>query len=191
MTRKFHFFILIFLVGIGILLPFLLFHFKQQKNLLPVLGQIPAFALFSEDGKSFTEKNVLGKIWVADFIFTTCAGPCPIMTEKMSQLLDALSDTPQVHCVSISVNPDYDTPEILKKYGEKYQADFSRWHFLTGPLENIHHLATDGFKIGSVENPVFHSDRFVLVDSDLRIRGYYDVQDTQSFEKLKKDIHSL
>ena len=182
---------LLFLI-LGILLPFLLLQLKQyKKNALPVLGQISEFTLLGEDGKSFTEKNMLGKIWVADFIFTTCAGPCPIMTQKMSELMGEFSDTPQIQCVSVSVNPDYDTPDILKKYGEKYKANFSRWHFLTGQRKDIHRLSVEGFKLGSIDNPVFHSDRFVLMDSALRIRGYYDVQDAEDFKKLKKDIHGL
>ncbi len=191
MTRKFHFFILA-LLALGILLPVLLLQVRQlKKNAPPVLGQISDFALVAEDGKPFTEKNMAGKIWVADFIFTTCAGPCPLMTQKMSDLAGQIPSTPELHFVSVSVNPDYDTPEILKKYGEKYKADFSRWHFLTGRMQDIHRLATAEFKLGSVDNPVFHSDRFVLVDSSLRIRGYYDVQDPEGFEKLKIDLKWL
>ena len=192
MTRKSHFFIFVFLLIAGILAPVILLQLKNdQASAPPVLGKLSEFSLQDEEGTPFTEKSISGKIWVADFIFTTCAGPCPIMTQTMADLIARVSPTQNLQFVSISVNPDYDVPEILKKYGEKYHADFSRWHFLTGAMKDIHRLAAMDFKLGSVDNPVFHSDRFVLVDSKLNIRGYYDVQDPAGLVKLKKELNWL
>lgn len=182
-------FFLVLIVSITI---FLLFIPKQSaQSSLPVYGQVPSFNLTDSQKKNFSSESLKGKVWVADFIFTTCAGPCPIMSTAMAQLYRSYLLETDVHMVSFSVNPDYDTPEILAGYAEKYKASPDKWHFLTGPKEIIHHLAKDGFKVGSVEDVILHSAHFILVDPDLNIRGYYTGTDTQELQKLVCDIELL
>jgi len=122
---------------------------------LPVLGDIPPFELLDNFGQSFTEENISGEIWVADLIFTTCAGPCPIMSTEMRSLHKYYLGNKNIHMVTITVNPDYDSPEVLTEYGERYDADFDKWHFLTGKYENIQSLIANGFKMGDIEEIVF------------------------------------
>ena len=158
---------------------------------IPVHNQLPEFVLTDQHGNQFSREDLIGKVWVADFIFTTCAGPCPIMTSQFTELQDRFSENPDFRLLSISVNPEYDTPAVLKEYGDRYSADHSRWSFLTGAREDIHDLAVTGFHVGSVEDPVFHSTRFILVDRKSRIRGYYISSEQEDMEKLWNDVYVL
>ena len=163
----------------------------KEENELPIIGQIPSFDLIDQNGESFTLENVKGNVWLADFIFTTCAGPCPIMTERMSTVQHDLIDIDKLKFVSFTVNPDYDTPEVLKKYAKRYDADISTWSFVTGKYEQIQELIANGFKMGDEEEIVFHSTRFALVDHEGNLRGYYSGTEPMDHENLTRDIHSL
>lgn len=158
---------------------------------LPKLYSLPTFELTDSNGEPFTQEDLAGRFWVADFIFTTCAGPCPIMSSRMADLARAFADNPAVHFLSISVNPETDTPEVLREYAHRYQADTSRWHFVTGDREAIHTLAVDGFKLGSVDEPIMHSTRFVLVDTEGYVRGYYESTEPEGSIELTRDLASL
>ena len=163
----------------------------KEENELPIIGQIPSFDLIDQNGESFTLESVKGIVWLADFIFTTCAGPCPIMTERMSTVQHDLIDIDKLKFVSFTVNPDYDTPEVLKKYAKRYDADISTWSFVTGKYEQIQELIANGFKMGDEEEIVFHSTRFALVDHEGNLRGYYSGTEPMDHENLTRDIHSL
>lgn len=163
----------------------------EVEEKLPVIAQIPAFDLIDQDGKQFTLNNLKGNVWLADFIFTTCAGPCPIMTERMSTVQHDLLDINKLKFVSFTVNPDYDTPDVLKKYAKRYNADISTWSFVTGKYEKIQELIANGFKMGDEEEIVFHSTRFALVDHKGNLRGYYSGTEPKDHEVLTRDIHSL
>ena len=163
----------------------------KEENKLPIIGQIPSFDLIDQNGESFTLESVKGNVWLADFIFTTCAGPCPIMTERMSTVQHDLIDIDKLKFVSFTVNPDYDTPEVLKKYAKRYDADISTWSFVTGKYEQIQELIANGFKMGDEEEIVFHSTRFALVDHEGNLRGYYSGTEPMDHENLTRDIHSL
>ena len=163
----------------------------KEENELPIIGQIPSFDLIDQNGESFTLESVKGSVWLADFIFTTCAGPCPIMTERMSTVQHDLIDIDKLKFVSFTVNPDYDTPEVLKKYAKRYDADISTWSFVTGKYEQIQELIANGFKMGDEEEIVFHSSRFALVDHEGNLRGYYSGTEPMDHENLTRDIHSL
>ena len=93
--------------------------------------------------------------------------------------------------MTVTVDPEYDTPGILKQYAEKYQADTNTWHFLTGDKKKIERLMFDGFKLGFADDIVFHSDRLILVDRDLKIRGYYSGSDKKDFQRLQHDIKRI
>lgn len=158
---------------------------------LAVLGQVPEFELTERNGRSFRLSDLRDRVWVADFIFTHCAGPCPLMSAAMSKLQHATADESSVHLVSFSVDPERDTPEVLREYADRYGADPARWHFLTGDRKTIEMLAVQGFKVGDVKDPIYHSTRFILVDGRGRIRGYYDSEETDILQRLAADIRAL
>ena len=158
-------------------------------------GKVPEFQLTNQDGQPFGSKQLKGKIWIADFIFTTCPGPCPMISSRMSELQKPLEKT-DVHLVSVSVDPKHDTPAVLRSYAEKLHAQPQRWDFLTGSQSAIYDLSRNGFKLaiddGSAENgtPV-HSTRVVLVDRTGEIRGYYDATAPDAVTKLLADTNHL
>jgi cytochrome oxidase Cu insertion factor (SCO1/SenC/PrrC family) len=158
-------------------------------------GTLPSFELVNQDAQPFGTAQLAGKIWIADFIFTTCPGPCPIISTRMSELQKPLEKT-DIHLVSFTVDPDKDTPEVLHAYAEKLHAQPARWDFLTGSRDAIYALARDGFKLavsdGSEEEgmPV-HSTRLVLVDRNGVLRGYYDALAPDAVTKLLADANHL
>ena len=166
---------------------------KDSKNdyQLPKLGSIPSFEFTDSDGNLISQEDLSGKIWVADFIFTTCTMACPVMTGNMNLIHKAFKNNDKVRIVSISVYPEYDTPEILKEYASRYNANTNRWHFLTGPEENVKLVIKNGFKMGDYEDIIFHSEKFALVDQNGNIRGYYNGIKTDDIKTLKKDIRVL
>ena len=158
---------------------------------LSELYPIAEFQLTDSTGAAFGLENVRDTTWVACFMFTTCTTICPTLSANMATLHKQFADTPDVRFVSITVDPETDTPEVLAKYATRFGANAARWHFLTGPLEDIHTLAAESFKVGSVDNPVFHSDKFILVDDTGTIRGYYTGTDPDDVQRLATDIELL
>ncbi len=114
-----------------------------------------------------------------------------MMSARMSELQRALSDLPMVRLVSISVDPSNDTTDVLKKYGARFHADPNRWLFLTGDQTLIAKLSYEGFKVGTPDDPLMHSTKFILVDTQGQIRGYYDSEDLASLRQLQVDIRGL
>lgn len=156
---------------------------------LPVLGQVPDFELTAQSGRPFDRKALDGKVWVADFIFTSCAASCPLMSTKMRQVQSKTG--PAVKLVSFSVDPEKDTPEVLAAYGKRYQAQPERWYFLTGERAKLNALALDTFKLNAVDGSMNHSSRFVLVDRQGRIRGYYGTETDDGLSNLLRDIERV
>lgn len=158
-------------------------------------GVVPSFQLVNQNRQPFGTAQLRGKIWIADFIFTSCPGPCPMISSRMSELQKPLSDT-DVHLVSVTVDPEKDTPEVLSGYAEKLNAQAGRWDFLTGPKSSIYDLSRNAFKLGVSEGgdeaagPV-HSTRMVLVDRRGQIRGYYDATAADGMTKLLADTSHL
>ena len=157
---------------------------------LPDLGEVPDFKFTDHRAVPFGKTDLKGKIWVVDFIFTTCPGPCPAMSQFMSELDQLFLDRPQVAFVSVSVNPAYDTPEVLAEYAKRFRAS-DKWHFLTGSEEAVLALSVNGFKIGDPNDVIAHSQRFVLVDASQRIRGTYLSSEPSDRDALKNDIEAL
>jgi len=168
-----------------------LFTQKNQQTNLPVLGQVYDFELTDEQGVAFSLDALQGNIWTANFFFTSCGGICPIMTKNMAALHRSFELVENVQHVSITVNPEIDSSEILKKYGQKYKANQNKWHFLTGTREQIKDLAVRSFKLGSVDEPVFHSSKFALIDRKGFIRGYYDGVQAGEVSQLFMDVALL
>jgi len=158
-------------------------------------GSVPPFQLINQDGKQFGSANLAGKIWIADFIYSTCPGPCPMISTRMSEMQKPLEKT-DVHFVSFTVDPDKDTPERLREYAAQLHAAPGRWDFLTGPKSQIYDLSVNGFKLAaaarSSENPEpLHSTRMILVDRHGQIRGYYDAVSADGITKLLADTNHL
>lgn len=158
---------------------------------LPVMGQVPAFELVAQDGRRFDRTRLDGKIWVADFIFTTCGGPCPLMSHQMRRVEEAVAGYPDVRLVSFTVDPRNDTPEVLAAYARRYQANTDRWFFLTGEQERLNALGLQAFKLNGVDGQMTHSTRFVLLDRKSRIRAYYTAGDSDPVDQVIKDIRRL
>ena len=158
-------------------------------------GTLPAFELVNQDAQPFGTAQLAGKIWIADFIFTTCPGPCPIISTRMSELQKPLEKT-DIHLVSFTVDPEKDTPEALRAYAEKLHAQPARWDFLTGPRpKSMRSLATVLSSTSPTDSdetgmPV-HSTRVVLVDRHGTIRGYYDALAPDAVTKLLADANHL
>lgn len=166
----------------------------------PILGTLPDFALTERSGASFGSAQLRGKIWIADFIFTRCAGPCPRMSAEMAGLQAALAPTPaweNLRLVSFTVDPQNDTPEALRAYAAAFHADAEHWLFLTGARPAIWELAKEGFKLPVGEDrqsgqmPIFHSTRLVLVDRLGRVRGYYEGLEADGRARLRRDVERL
>jgi len=158
-------------------------------------GTVPLFQFTNQNGQPFGSAQLVGKIWIGDFIYTTCPGPCPMISSRMSELQRPLEKT-DVHLVSFTVDPEKDTREVLRSYAERLQADAGRWDFLTGPKSAVYKLSHDDFKLAVSDGsdaqgiPV-HSTRMVLVDRHSRIRGYYDALEPDVMTKLLADTNHL
>lgn len=177
---------------LGLLAFFLFLCACSQEPALPSYGLVPVFQLIDQNGQHFDSATALGgKVWIADFIFTTCAGPCPRMSRQMRQLQQQLRNATDLRFVSFTVDPDRDTPQVLSAYARRHGADLRQWTFLTGPQERLHALARHAFFLNNVDGSLEHSTRFVLVDRKSRIRGYYDTSDEQSLNQLAQHARRL
>ena len=166
---------------------------------LPLLGELPAFSLVDHTGAPVDRQRLAGRPWVAALIFTRCKAVCPMMTERMAGLGPALPAA--VQRVSVSVDPLHDTPEVLARYAAEHNRGDASWLFLTGAEEEVRRLAVDGFKLGvavtppddprAADEPITHSTRFVLVDAEGRVRGYYDAFEPAALETLARDAGAL
>jgi protein SCO1/2 len=150
-------------------------------------GSVPEFSLIERSGKPTTLADLRGSIWIADFIYTTCADTCPLQTAEMARLQEEWKDRPGVKLVSFSVDPEKDTTEVLSSYAKRYKADLQRWLVQEGFKLSAVTLPADG-NLGSV---IMHSPRFVLIDKQSEIRGYYDSRDPAAIDRLKKDAATL
>src|SRR6266852_9369813 len=174
-----------------IVLVFALVGCGARTSSLPVFYDVPEFELVAQDGQPFDSKVLAGKIWVADFIYTTCPGPCPRMTSQMHEVQDAIVKMPDVKLVSFTVDPARDTPSVLADYANTHGASSEHWYFLTGPETTLQKLDRDVFKLVSLNASMEHSTRFVLVDRQSRIRGYYDTSEARAIPRLIDDIYAL
>jgi protein SCO1/2 len=148
----------------------------------PVLSTIPPFAMTDQQGQPFGTNDLAGKVWVADFIFTSCPTACPMLTQRMVDIEHrARRLGPDLHLVSFTVDPERDTPAKLAEYAQHYKVDPHKWSFLTGPLNVVEKAVIEGFKIGVDRHKteddfweIVHGEHLVVVDRHLRIRGYFD-----------------
>ncbi len=165
----------------------------------PVLREeiVPDFALTERSGRTVTRADVLGKIWLAGFVFTRCTGPCPELSLRMRSIQQALKDfPPDVKLVTFTLDPTNDTPPVLREYADRFHADPERWWFLTGADEaGMHRLIREGFLQtvipANATEALTHSTYFVLLDRQGRVRGVYDGPDAKSKTRIIADIEAL
>lgn len=160
---------------------------------------LPDFSLTAVtiDGTSpFDLRTLRGRVWIADFVYTRCAGPCPMLTANFAGLQKKLPN--KIGLLSLTVDPDHDSPEVLTLYARKFNADPQRWFFLTGEKADMIRLVRDGFLLPVVENAaaqpgerVAHSTKMVLIDAQSRVLGWYDGDDAISLDKLAADAKAL
>ena len=158
--------------------------------------RIADFELLNQNGETITHAKWDGKIYIADFIFTTCPSICPIMTNHMAELQQELSNKDNIQLVSFSVTPEIDSVPQLKKYALEKGVQDDKWDLLTGPKKTIYDLARKSYLVAKIEpsdSPydLIHTENFVLVDPLRRIRGYYDGTDPAAMEKLLEDVATL
>jgi cytochrome oxidase Cu insertion factor (SCO1/SenC/PrrC family) len=184
---------------------------------LGTYGEVPDFALTERSGRTVTRADLVGTVWLATFIYTQCTETCPLQTARVARLQTVFTGAEDLRFVSITVDPEHDTPAVLARYAEGYGADPVRWLFLTGNKRVIYHLAKDGFRLGVVDpsDPaasaglgrwltpepawathgskglVMHSSRFVLVDRTAQIRAYHLPDDEASLDRLQANLRTL
>jgi protein SCO1 len=160
---------------------------------------VPEFSLVERSGKKVTMADLRGKVWIADFIYTNCTDTCPLQTADMAKLQDRWLNETELKLVSFSVDPEHDTPRLLSQYASRFKADPKRWLFVTGGREEIARLIEDGFHLTVApvssgnhgSGVIAHSPRFVLVDRQGQIHGYYNNRDPKALQRLKDDVASL
>lgn len=165
---------------------------------LPVLGTVNTdFTLTTQWGDKLSLKDLQGKVWVAYFFFSSCPSICPIMNKNMTAVQEAIREMPDVVIVGFTVDPDTDKPEVLRRYGENFGVQKGKWYYLTGDKRVIYRVARQSFKLAAEPAPnvqpgsthdFIHSEKFVLVDRQGRIRAYYTGTDKTSVQQLIEDI---
>ena len=163
---------------------------EQSRNEIPVYDLVPEFSFTESKGQKFELENLKGRLNIIDFFFTTCRGPCPLMSKEMEKLYSYYQSTDKVQFVSISVDPKRDSLAVLRDYAQKHGVTDNRWNFLNGDIEEIKRLSEKGFKLGA-DFPDMHNTNFILVDQNGTIRGYYDPFTEASMKLLKTHIRQL
>ncbi|NHN27489.1 SCO family protein [Flavobacterium jejuense] len=179
---------------------------KFQKSDLYTMGHVPAFELTDQNNKKISDKDYLGKVYVVEFFFSTCPTICPIMNQNMLLLQEEFYGNPKFGIASITINPEFDTPNVLKEHADLLGVKHYNWHMLTGDKEYIFKLANQGFNIYTGENKKVaggfeHSGLFALIDKEGNIRCrkdefgnpilYYDGIEKEGIQAIKDDIKKL
>lgn len=181
-------------------------HSNSKAKELIIIGKAPAFQFTNQHGKTISEKEYAGSVYVVEFFFTTCPSICPIMNRNLVQLQYEFRNNPYFGIASFTINPEHDTPKVLKEYAEAYHITHTRWHLLTGDREKIYQLANTSFNLYAGENSraaggFEHSGLFALIDKKGNIRCrkdnngnpiiYYDGTEAEGIRMLKADIAKL
>ncbi|MDC0637767.1 SCO family protein [Flavobacteriaceae bacterium] len=181
-------------------------HGTRPAEDLAFVGAAPDFSLTNQHEETITSQDMIGKVYVLEFFFTTCPSICPVMSQNLLQVQDAFFDNQDVGIISISINPDYDQPKVLRDYAQQYGMKHPNWHLLTGDRNDIYALANAGFNLyvgpgSEVDGGFEHSGFFALIDGNGKIRSrtdnfdnpiiYYDGLEQSQIEKLITDIEIL
>jgi protein SCO1/2 len=187
---------------------------KRPGEALDVFGTVPDFSLIERSGRQVGRSDLAGKVWITNFIYTHCPDTCPLQSAQMAKLQADFAEEKDLRLISITVDPERDTVLVLSQYAKRYGADPERWLFLTGEKKTIYRLALEGFRLsvvdpaegvkswlfgpvalsahhGETEKKFLHSSRFVLVDRQARIRGYYHSNEEESLQRLRRDAQAL
>lgn len=213
--KKYRIFFVVFFILSAIILTLFYFALKPSKTLkiynpadvnpemvdttvqyVKKYHTIEDFSFTNQNGKTVTQKDYEGKIYVADFFFTTCPSICVPMGENMAWLQNQIKDNPKVMLLSHTVMPDIDTPEVLKAYAKKKGVIDSKWNLVTGKKEDIYYIARKSYLAVKTTNSnelydMVHTENFVLVDAKKRIRGFYDGTKLEEVKRLLEDINFL
>jgi protein SCO1/2 len=154
----------------------------------PELKRVVDFLLIDQNGKPVKAEDLHGKVWIAAFFFSNCPAACLTLNQTLAKLQKELPDF-DVKVVSITVDPEHDTPQRLREYAARFGADSKRWKFLTGPMDEIKRLAADSFQVAAA--PGVHTDRFMLVDRDGMVRGSYRGGEEAQLAALKRKANEL
>lgn len=158
---------------------------------LPNYGAVPTFQMTDSQGRPFDSKLLKGKLWVADFIYTNCPGPCSRMSSEMHKVQQQVSGEKDLYLISISVDPQHDSAPVLDDFAHRFGGPAHDWIFLTGSPDTVHLLAHDVFHVGDLIGKMDHSTKFTLVDRQGNIRGYYSSTDADGIPGMLKDITAL
>lgn len=161
-----------------------------------IYHQIPPFSFINQEGKTITEKHFEGKIYVANFFFTTCKGICPKMSSQMYRVILKFKDNKDVLLISHTVNPEHDSVPVLAAYAKTYKANPDKWSMVTGNKKEIYDLARNGYFISALEgdggpDDFIHDEKLILVDKERRIRGYYNGTEPKDVNRLLDEIKVL
>jgi protein SCO1/2 len=196
------------IIVLNFLVALLAFSCSQEKK-LPFLGpkqvnaqgdtvyhQIPSFRFLNQDSVFVSEKDVKGKVYVADFFFTTCPTICPKMKTQMLRIYERYKDRDEVRIISHSIDPDFDTPNVLKDYAARLQVKAPKWNLLTGNKAAIYQLGQKSYMVSAQEDPneaggFVHSGAFILVDKNRHVRGIYDGTVEAEVNHLLEDMEIL
>lgn len=163
--------------------------FQQEE--LPVLGKVQDFEFTNSDSSTFYSKSLKNKVWLFNLFFTSCQGPCPLITANLKNIYSEYNSKSNFQMVSLSVDPQRDTPEKLTAYAKRFKVEPSKWYFIVGSEDKMREVAVNSFQLGTLEEPTMHSNRVVLVDAQSNIRGFYMGIVPSDIEKLKKDLKKL
>ena len=183
-------------------------HLQHQKGVderplegLKDFGVVPEFSFIERDGRRITLTDLKSSVWIVNFIYTNCPDTCPTQSAQMREIQEDFKKEKDLRLVSITVDPERDTPAVLIEYATRFEADPARWFFLTGEKETIYKFAQEGFRLGALEIPHedrpesgathSHSPRFVIVDREGQIRGYYVSTDPEAMKRLRRDLKVL
>ena len=199
MSKRFLFYVLFFVglaVGFYFVMTLLIPGYGTVK--LPVLNKVQPFTFKNQEGKSISEREVEGKVYVAEFFFTTCESICPIMNTNMKTIYNSYKNEPNFLILSHTSDPERDDPARLKNYADSIQVDTKTWWFLTGRKDSLYQAARQSYllddpknNLGSIEDQFLHTQFFALVDKAGRVRKIYDGLKKEELEQLKKDISGL
>ncbi len=170
---------------------FLLFACTDPAAKLPNYGTVPPFTMTDSQGHSFDKSALLGKVWVVDFIYTNCPAECPMMTSRMHKVAQQMKGQSDVGLLSISVDPQRDSPPVLNEFAHRFGGPTNQWHFLTGTPGTVHLLAYNTFHVGDVIGKIEHSTKFIVLDKRANIRGYYSSFDQDGIPAMLKDVAAL
>ena len=163
----------------------------DRSHDIPIIKEVPDFIFHDQAGRLFSNERLANKITVLDFMFTSCTGPCPLMTSNMTDLYQEFRNVMEVQFVSVTVDPLIDSESKLKEYADFVGVDDDRWQFIRSDLESTKDLKQNGFMLYAGELPQGHAIKFILIDQDGNIRKYFDGTDEASLSVLRKDITNL